>query len=186
MLLHSTIAPASPHSRASAGIPQIDSPPPHQRFAPIGATHPRCPSALTARCACALIGAVVRVVHRKSYIVHRQAPPATGRHQPPPSPLSNYARARLSKFHFASAPPNSRASAGTPQIVHRTSYLVHRQTHCQMRLPRLLSKMKLIQRRAYGFRNFQNYRLWVLLECSRLFTEKTLFPQKLGSSQNLR
>ena len=30
-------------------------------------------------------------------------------------------------------------------------------------------KMKLIQRRAYGFRNFQNYRLRVLLECSLLF-----------------
>ncbi len=27
-------------------------------------------------------------------------------------------------------------------------------------------KMKLIQRRAYGFRNFQNYRLRVLVECS--------------------
>ena len=54
------------------GNSQIDSPPPHRRFAPAGATHAHCPSALTARCACALNGAVVRGVHRKSYLVHRQ------------------------------------------------------------------------------------------------------------------
>ena len=29
-------------------------------------------------------------------------------------------------------------------------------------------KMKLIQRRAYGYRNFQNYRLRVLIECGHI------------------
>ena len=29
-------------------------------------------------------------------------------------------------------------------------------------------KMKMIQRRAYGYRNFQNYRLRVLIECGRI------------------
>ncbi len=41
-------------------------------------------------------------------------------------------------------------------------------------------KMKLIQRRAYGFRNFRNYRLRVLLECSRLFNKKRSFHKNLG------
>ena len=41
-------------------------------------------------------------------------------------------------------------------------------------------KMKLIQRRAYGFRNFQNYRLRVLLECSRLFHKNPSFHKNLG------
>ena len=40
-------------------------------------------------------------------------------------------------------------------------------------------KMKLIQRRAYGFRNFQNYRLRVLLECSRLFNKNSSFHKNL-------
>ena len=34
-------------------------------------------------------------------------------------------------------------------------------------------KMKLIQRRAYGFRNFENYRLRVLIECGHFY-----IPQK--------
>ena len=29
-------------------------------------------------------------------------------------------------------------------------------------------KMKLIQRRAYGYRNFQNYQLRVLIECGHI------------------
>ena len=41
-------------------------------------------------------------------------------------------------------------------------------------------KMKLIQRRAYGFRNFQNYRLRVLLECSLLFHKNPSFHKNLG------
>ena len=41
-------------------------------------------------------------------------------------------------------------------------------------------KMKLIQRRAYGFRNFQNYRLRVLLECSHLFNKNSTFHKNLG------
>ncbi len=107
------------HTRAAgARTFQIDSPAPSCRFAPVGATHVRCPSALTARCACALIGAVVRVVHRTSYLVHRQTPPATGRRQAPPS-----AR-RLHDSAPALASPNSRASAGTSS--NRTSYIVHR------------------------------------------------------------
>ena len=40
-------------------------------------------------------------------------------------------------------------------------------------------KMKLIQRRAYGFRNFQNYRLRVLLECSCLFLKNPSFHKNL-------
>ncbi len=32
----------------------------------------------------------------------------------------------------------------------------------------LFRKMKLIQRRAYGYRNFQNYRLRVLIECGHI------------------
>ncbi len=57
----------------SARIRQVDSLAPNCQFAPIGAAHPRCPYALTA---------VVRVVHRKSYIVHR-------RRQPPPPYVKN-------------------------------------------------------------------------------------------------
>ena len=41
-------------------------------------------------------------------------------------------------------------------------------------------KMKLIQRRAYGFRNFANYRLRVLLECGHLFHKKCTFHKKMG------
>ena len=41
-------------------------------------------------------------------------------------------------------------------------------------------KMKLIQRRAYGFRNFANYRLRVLLECGHLFHKKRTFHKKMG------
>ncbi len=40
-------------------------------------------------------------------------------------------------------------------------------------------KMKLIQRRAYGSRNFQNYRLRVLLECSHLFNKNSIFHKNL-------
>ena len=42
-------------------------------------------------------------------------------------------------------------------------------------------KMKLIQRRAYGFRNFENYRLRVLIECGHLhIPQKDVFNNVWG------
>ena len=98
-------------SRATRANFQIDSPPPHRWFA-LRAAHARCPYALTA---------VVRVVHRTSYLVHRR--------RQPPSSLSSHSRSQFHHVPLASAPLPRAAGARTLQIVHRTSYLVHRQTH---------------------------------------------------------
>ena len=45
-------------------------------------------------------------------------------------------------------------------------------------------KMKLIQRRAYGYRNFQNYRLRVLIECGHIVIWKFKFHIIWAWSQN--
>jgi hypothetical protein len=45
-------------------------------------------------------------------------------------------------------------------------------------------KMKLIQRRAYGFRNFQNYRLRVIAACGQPF--RSPLNQQLNSTFNLQ
>ena len=41
-------------------------------------------------------------------------------------------------------------------------------------------KMKLIQRRAYGFRNFENYRLRVLIECGHFYIPQKTFSTMFG------
>ena len=49
--------------------------------------------------------------------------------------LSNQQPSMISPTPFAKAPHSPRLRRAIIQIVHRTSYIVHRQTHFLMRLP---------------------------------------------------